>query len=433
MVVYPYLVNHHFALYKDLINPYPPALTWALAQFTKAFGYSPQAFKLLTWSLILVIDVLIFKIAKELKIKKLFSYFPLAFFVILSVPMGANGLWFELVQTIPILLAVLFLLKYFQGNKNSYLLLSISLISIAFFIKQQTLLILIPVVYFVIAKNKGNLKKFIASNWYLPLPLLLTLLLEVAIFALMGDLKDFLYWNINFPFISSSFPGYVLFPTLKQILPVLAILLLGSLSLFQKNRRVKIIFVIGATATLFAYPRFDYFHLVPQLALLCITLPFTLQLVTRKNTFFKIAVLLPALVLIVFCAKSYKYQLTNNQTRFFEKSLISKSRVLKQYINSKETVYMQNSDDQLLVLLDVLPIKPWADEFPWYLEKTILQNKIVWALETQKPKYIIFQKYISGDIYGLGSYKPEEIVQYIDQNYHIKDYISDDLIIKERN
>ena len=48
MVVYPYLVNNGFMLYRDIINPYPPFLSYSLAIFAKIFGYQPLPYQILT-------------------------------------------------------------------------------------------------------------------------------------------------------------------------------------------------------------------------------------------------------------------------------------------------------------------------------------------------------------------------------------------------
>src|SRR3989344_1901426 len=59
MVVYPYLLNNGFILYRDIINPYPPLFTGFLTIFARIFGYSPLFYQILTWVVILLIDLLI--------------------------------------------------------------------------------------------------------------------------------------------------------------------------------------------------------------------------------------------------------------------------------------------------------------------------------------------------------------------------------------
>src|SRR3990167_65723 len=137
MVVYPYLLNNGFALYRDIINPYPPLLSYSLAIFAKIFGYQPLPYQILTWFLIIVIDLLLFLFSRKIFTKST-ACFSLLFFAILSIPFGINGLWFDLVQTPFILGSVYYFYKFFNNPKSGRLLFnSILFLTIALFIKQQ--------------------------------------------------------------------------------------------------------------------------------------------------------------------------------------------------------------------------------------------------------------------------------------------------------
>src|SRR3989344_3541681 len=113
MIVYPYLLNNDFLLYRDIINPYPPFLTWFLAFFSKIFGYFPFPYQILTWVIILIIDLSIFLITKKLFKKTFYALLSTSFFIFFSIPFGVNGLWFDLVQTPFILLALYFFFFFF--------------------------------------------------------------------------------------------------------------------------------------------------------------------------------------------------------------------------------------------------------------------------------------------------------------------------------
>src|SRR3989344_6030545 len=118
MVVYPYLLNNGFQLYKDIINPYPPAFVFFLAQFSKIFGYIPQSFQILTWLTIIIVDLLIFAFAFKITEKLLYGLLSLAFFVFFSIPFGANGLWFDLIQTPIILMSCYFFWRFLKSGNS---------------------------------------------------------------------------------------------------------------------------------------------------------------------------------------------------------------------------------------------------------------------------------------------------------------------------
>src|SRR4030042_6988804 len=65
MVVYPYLVNNGFLLYRDIINPYPPFLTYFLTIFSKNVGYNPFSYQIFTWGIILLTDIVIYILSKK--------------------------------------------------------------------------------------------------------------------------------------------------------------------------------------------------------------------------------------------------------------------------------------------------------------------------------------------------------------------------------
>src|SRR5689334_232483 len=66
MVSFPYLINHGFVTYKDMVHAYPPLLVASLAVIYKIFGYKLIALEIFGWVTILVSDIFLFKILKEI-------------------------------------------------------------------------------------------------------------------------------------------------------------------------------------------------------------------------------------------------------------------------------------------------------------------------------------------------------------------------------
>ena len=65
IIIYPWLMDHGFKLYKDIINPYLPGLTWFLYFFFRLFGFTLLNWQLLTWGIILLTDALVYFIARR--------------------------------------------------------------------------------------------------------------------------------------------------------------------------------------------------------------------------------------------------------------------------------------------------------------------------------------------------------------------------------
>ena len=431
MVVYPYLLNNGYLLYKDIINPYPPLLAFLLSGFAGIFGYHPQPYQILTWIVILFIDLLIF--FTNLKLSKNFKWatLSLSFFVLISLQLGINGLWFDLVQTPLIILAFYNFYLFLSNRKTINLNFSLLLLLIALLIKQQTVWLLLWFSAVIIYTKRYKLKNFIKGL----IPAFFTILLVygvlIAYFIKLKTYQEFLFWTITFPFAkASSMPGYILLPTLKQLAVVVSLFFLTSSLVFRKNSFQNFAYFTAVVLLLFAYPRFDYFHLIPSLSMIAIGLGSGISKKLSESLVIKALVVLTSIYLIIFSGRYFK----NNwqiETRFFEPRILASAKIISQLPTSE--IYIQNAPQQLLPLSNKLPIKPWATEFPWYLEKTGLQDEIVLSLKHQNPTYIVFEPYLQGNKFDLGTYQPEKIVNYIDSNYKIITKIQDELWLKVEN
>ena len=432
MVVYPYLVNNGFLLYRDIINPYPPLFIWFLSFFSKVTNYNVEAYQILTWTIILAVDLLIFVISKKIFKSLLSSLISTTFFVVTSIPFLTNGLWFDLVQTPFVILSIYFMYIYLEDpSKSSRFLLSVIFFLFAFFIKQQAVWLL-PAFSLALIFKIGN-KKILAHNLIILLSLLcLFLFTQLFIFWRSGNLLDYLNWVFYFPLKASSFPGYVLLPSARQILTVLAVLLFFLPAALNLKKEGKLFIFCAVPLILFAYPRFDYFHLIPALSILSITAGTNINNVKKANKAIKITFAISAIFLLLFTYRYFQRN-WNTEIRFFEKDIYESSTLLKVLTNKNEPIYVQNGPDQLLVLSNRLPTKPWADELPWYLELPTLQEKILNGMINANPKFVVYKPYDQGKKYNLGSYKPELIANYIDLNYKNKTQISDTLWLKEKN
>ncbi len=432
MVVYPYLFNNGFTLYKDLINPYLPTLTYILSIFTILFGYAPENFRLFTWIYIILIDILIFKISLILSKNYHKSTLSLLFFVLVSIPLYVNGLWFDLIQTPFVILSIYNFYQFTNTNNKKSVQLAFMFALIAVFIKQQAVWLMIFYVAVLIYRFKGK-----SIHWVKAVtPVIILFVVIYFCFAMLfirqQAQKEFFFWTIYFPFFrASSLPGYILLPTIKQFTFVLFLFLL-FISAVAANFKHRI-FIFGAlSSTLFAYPRFDYFHLIPSLAILSLVAGEIILINIKNKNGGKILFLSSFIILSIF---SYKYFKSNwtQEIRFFEANIQSSATFLSLVTSPDDKIYMQNAPDQLYPLSKRLPPKPWVDEFPWYLELNDYQKEVVDGINSSNTKFVVFKPYEIKKEFDLGTYKPALIASYINANY--KDYIkiSETLWLKVKN
>lgn len=429
MVVYPYLMNNGFELYRDIINPYQPLFLYFLSFFSKIFGYRPLPYQLLTYFLIVLIDLIIFRISLVLSKNKRISFLSVTFFVFFSIPFGINGLWFDLVQTPFILGAIYYLYLVSKQPDNKHFFLLSLLLTISFFIKQQAVWIIIFSFTLIVFRYRIETLNLIKKNFISFLPFIALSLLFMTNAVSAKSINDYIFWTLKFPLIATKLPGYLLLPTPRELLFIGALLAIAVTSIGVLKKEVKVLAGSCLPLFLFAYPRFDYFHLVPALAVISLFLGSTL---TSLRSFFKLVLFL---FLIFLLSILFIHRFQNSflkETRFFEKDIINNSQQVSEGVYPEQLVFLQNAPDQLLPLASLIPTKPWADDFPWYMEVSDIQTKVLAGLENQTPKVIISSPYIKGETYGLGAYRPAKIVEFIGNNYRFERAINNNLILLKK-
>lgn len=430
MVTYPYLINNHFLPYKDIINPYPPILPFLLSLFSKAAGYLPEPYSIATWLAVFAVDLSIFIVIYKLAKNYYYAVVALIFFVFISIPFGINGLWFDLIQTPFIIFSVFYFYRYSNSNKATDLHKSFYLAIVAVFIKQQAVWLILFYLCTLIINNRKRLARS-ARDLFAPFVFFCTILLLNIIYLLkLGVLGNFVFWVLYQPFFNASLrPGYVLLPTIKQILIIFLPLTFIVVPNLFGRKKYFLLTITSLALIFFAYPRFDYFHLIPYLAIVSVALGVNLSHYKKLST--KI-IAIPAVSLILLLV-FFLHNLGANwqqPIRFFDRSILTAASFIAQTTPSGSILYMQNSPDQIFVLSNRLPVKPWADEFPWYLEINGIQNEIVTGIKNQNPKFVIFQPYSEKGKYALGSYRPSQIADYLDQNYMNLEKINDTLWLR---
>ena len=111
MFSFPYLLNNGFHLYTDFVHAYPPLLTWTLAGLYGVFGYQLWILQGVAWFLILVADLLVFKIVWFLTKNFKAALVGLLLYVLVQPFLEGNMLWFDTAIVAPVLAGTYFMLK----------------------------------------------------------------------------------------------------------------------------------------------------------------------------------------------------------------------------------------------------------------------------------------------------------------------------------
>lgn len=383
---FPYLFNNGFDLYKDMVHPYTPLLTLLLSFLYKLFGYNVWVVKSITCLLVLINDLLIFRITIKLTNKSKWGIFAVIFYALTQPFLDGNQLWFDFAISTPILLGVFLIL-----NKK-YFLTGIAL-AVAFLIKQNSALFFAPALIYAF-KDKKIFRLLVGA--------LLTVT-PFAIYLYQGSsIIDFFNWTLIYPSeYWTSFPNYVqMLPTNRQFL-ILIILFIPSLYLLVTKEFKNKLLLFGALliSVILIYPRFSFFHFQTGIAFLAIIFGVV-------NSYIKKPILIYAyLILLLFLTpKDW-----GKNVRFVDDNSL--------LIEKSEKVYLLGSHSLNYVISNSLPPKPWIDNYGWYFEIPGIQQKMIDGWKVDPPKFVYLSKPEQGNWYDLGTYQPKRIVEYINMNY----------------
>ena len=394
MFSYPYLFDKGFMLYKDIAHVYQPLLTLTLFWIFKLFGYKLFVLKFFTWGIILINDLLIYKILKGRKI----ALVVVLTYAVMQVFLEGNMLWFDLATT-PLIL----LLLYACLNTN-YLLMGLFL-ALSVFVKQQTALLIIPVI-FVLIKNKGSWIKVFWGGMIPTLPIL------IWIYA-TGAFKDYIFWGLTFPTRwLPTFSSYPAWPTNNQWI----ILILLAVPLLKTNWSLRLFFLSLLTA---AFPRFSYFHLQPILVIYAIVLG---NLLIHKHLRIWLLFLSVGTTALLIKPQYFK-------DRFYDVKLANE---ISGIVKPNQKVFLLGPHSLLYVLADRLPPKPWIDNYVWHFEIPGIQQMQIDAWEKDPPVYILRTPPNVGEWDALGTYQPKDILRYMEINYNKSGHLSDNVEIWRR-
>ncbi len=430
MLSYPYLINHGYSYYGDIIHPFTPLLSYFLALVFKLIGESVISLKFVTWTLIALTDIIFCYTARSL-FSKLLAWSTTGLYLLWQVFFEGNGLWFDLSVT-PILLANFSLaLSWFKKPSIIKAFILGFLFCTAFLVKQSAIWILLLFIFFSAYKLKKNII-------HLLIPMLsgfvILLLASLGLFFFSGSGSEFVYWAFYYPFfVITKMPGYHELPSIRNLILVFFIFSPLAFSLFiNKNRTflpelfLGLIFVGGGL--FFAIHRFAFFHFQPALPFLTILTTIIYNNVNKSMR----PVVVGYLIIGLFFQMAYVAKNWHKPDRFVENQVLDEVNSLAKELPEETQVFMYNVPSQYFVLSKLLPSKPWADTFPWYLEMANIQNLIVDNLEKENINYVLYSPFATGKPYALGSYKPEIINDYISHKFTLKSKLDEHLWILQR-
>lgn len=400
MMLMPYLMKNGFELYRDMIVPWTPGLMWLLQGWFILAGLSVVNLKLLTWLTILLIDILIFLIARK-KWGEKTGFIALSFFILLQPLFDGNGMWFDLVTVPLLLLAFYFKNPIFLGP--------------AFLIKQSVIW-LFPLFW---------------RKWKrLAVGMLGMLGVSGIWFFTRGTLTDYWYWAYDYTFrVFPYMPGHKDLGNWRGWMMVLIpFALMVGLRGANGKRGIKgwqADPLAWAVLTIpFSLPRFGLFHFQPAIAFLALAAGKTIGEIggiggiggigeIGKFGRWRITAALVFFVYLVFMwGRVVKFQWHAND-RFLESEVYQLTARVILETDKNQPVLLVNSPELVYVLADRLPPKPWLTQFPWFLELPGFQEKLIENFKKQNLQQVVFTPYHNEGEFVPGSYQPDKLLRYL--------------------
>lgn len=430
MLSYPYLLINGFVNYKDIINPYPPVLPELLSIFYKYVGVGIIQLKVFTYAVIIACDLLVFFIGK-----KYFSYkaglYVLIIYMLLQVALEGNGLWFDLFITPLYLILLIFTFEIVNRKKTSRFIYAIYglFFSISILTKQTSAVLLIILLIYLFLNNFFNNKY--KQLVYFTVLFVFCFILTFAYSYYSGSIKDYFFWVFKYPYVHLQSQGFSIFPTLRQLVVFFVFIFLAFIQFFinRRDRKIQIIFIFFLSSLFYAIPRFAFFHLQPAVAFFALLF---LAKISKRNFVGRLTVSF-GLLFAVCTFFLYYPKYLHKEVRFYDKKTIESAAVLGSQLRDKGPVYFYNISSEYFVIGDILPIKPWADTFPWYLQSTSLQERILKSLKSDDVRFIVMRKFKNEGEFVPGSYIPRSIDIYINENFKAVGAINNEIWILEKN
>lgn len=434
MFSYPYLFSKGFKLYKDFILPYPPGLIFLLTGLFNLFGYSILVLKVMTWTLILAEDTLLYfifrKVASDLKQ----MFLLLLIFVFVQSFLDGNQLWFDFATVIPTLLGFSFLLSWIEKGKKLSLFLASLCLSISILIKQTSLIYFVIFLLFYFLLKKRIIYQELGTIF---LGLVVGLMMLFLYLLSISSFPEFWNWVIYYPLFKwSQFPGYVIWEISRKEATVFLILvlplLIGFLKIrnFYQNKIFLISFLFVISSIIAIYPRFTYFHLQPLLVFSILLSATIGDLLNKKIQKLYLVLVIISLTFVIFLI--IKQEL-GKETRFYSEQEKNLAKEIKQYSNIDDKVFLLGPISSEYVFSSRVPPKHWSDNFGWYLEIPGVQDWILEEFIADPPKVIFRKTPQRGAWYELATYQPKKIVDFIYLNYQRVDNRKGDTEIWTRN
>jgi len=408
LFVYPYLTNHGFVPYRDILDQHFPGLMFFPFNLGNLGMDTPIAARFLQYGVVIITHIVLYLVAKKFLGKK--AILANIFFALWQPFFEGWVLWID--SFLPILtLSSLYFLK----SKKFFW--SGLFLGLALLFKQVALpLIVIVGIYILFSKKKQFKEKKFKPAFYFGFGVVIPTSLLFLYIANLGIWKDFIFWTVTFNMTTFAEMGrkYGTLSEWGRVIGVYGFSLFAVLNKRLKEETFLIgIFLVGSLASIFA--RFDFVHLQPSLPFVALLSAFSVIWLFKKK-YLRILIAVYALASIFLLSQFYKGRLGDNVYFFGDKEVKVVAEIQK-LSRPDEKIFTLGTLPHIYYMADRLPSgEIFVFQFPWFM--THAENRILDGIVNDPPAVII--RDLTAEVEGLMlvSYMPK-ISEHIDRNYKV--------------
>lgn len=407
LFIYPYLTNRGLIPYSQIFDQHFPGLMFLPINFENLGMTTPQAARIWSIFVIIIIHVMLFLIAGKIFKSKTKALFINALFLLWQPFFEGWVLWID--NFLPLILLPAF---YFLSGRKFFL---TGLLLGAGIIFKQAIIPLagLVLIYLFWTSRSFKLSLKYLGGLFIPVGLMVIYLISIGVFT------DFWFWTIIFNLTTFAKFGTKapFFTGLVRIAAVYSPALLLPFIRQKKLAVMLLIFILGSLSGDFA--RFDFVHFQPSLPfVLLATAAVLIKLWNYKLARF--AVLGYAAVALWWQGIFY-YGHISDKVMFFDSQTYRIAQKIKDNTKPQEEIFLLGPVPHLYQMSNTLPAgRIFVFQFPWFLMES--ENRFLTALVNNPPKLVVRDRTVVIEGNPITKYAAK-LDQFVDKNYQVFDNI----------
>lgn len=401
--IYPYLANHGWLPYKQILDHHFPGLFLTKLNFATFGINTPTLFHVVMSVVVVAQSLMIFSIGKKIA-GRTAGLLSSGLFAFWQPFFGGNILWFDVFLPLFTLPALWFFIN------NNFLWVGLFL-GFGILFKQSLAPLAFVVLVYILQRQRVGFVKYVVGL-AIPASILLIYLFSNHIW------NDFWYWTVTFNLTTYRLMGS-LNPSVRHLIKLVPPGLMLLLSLYKnKSVYLKVLVAWMVFSVIAGLSRFDLQHIQPAIPY------FVIILGTVMSTSNKWQRLVFIAISLVWTCISFFHQGHWGQTRYFDQVTLKLIQEVKKNTKEGEKIFLLGTQPHIYSFTKTFPPGGiFSFHLPWLL--LVNQDKILTGLKNDPVKLVIVDE--SADIGVNGS----KLLEYIQTNYHRVNSIGTNVIYYE--